>query len=71
MLFESMQRTIGLADLETLVKFTDELHASATATTSERQTDSQQTVVTALQNKVGGRDQGYTFFTVDAVSGKY
>ena len=51
-LFESMQRPVSLADLETLVKFSDELRASSTATTSERQTDAQQTVVTALQNKV-------------------
>lgn len=52
-LFESMQRTVSMADLETLVKFSDELRASTTAMPSERQTDIQQTVVTALQNKFG------------------
>ena len=51
-LFESMHRTVSQADLETLVRFTEELCAATTVTASERQTDCQQTLVTALQNKV-------------------
>ena len=56
-LFESMHRTVSQADLETLVRFTEELCAATTVTASERQTDCQQTLVTALQNKVATCDK--------------